>query len=137
MGLVALGYRSLRMHSRKVDTLWHSHILYTSLYRDFCKGVLGRFVDHEPTLPTLSAPAEICKDPDTPPPEACVCEDPDTEPVPVPGSGDEDDDDDKSVPRFFRLYRRVYGVNAPSSVWNGPADAVVADEKQKISCLAV
>jgi hypothetical protein len=33
-----------------VDRLWHSMILHTGLYRDFCDRYIGRFVDHHSNL---------------------------------------------------------------------------------------
>ncbi|MQA64017.1 MAG: hypothetical protein GEU86_21700 [Actinophytocola sp.] len=35
--------------SKQVDTGWHTMILHTLDYRQFCVNVVGRFVDHIPT----------------------------------------------------------------------------------------
>lgn len=45
--------------SKAVDIGWHTFILYTRDYRDFCHQVAGRFIHHEPadtdeTKPTIS-----------------------------------------------------------------------------------
>lgn len=32
-----------------VDIGWHTFILYTKAYADFCQGVAGRFIHHEPS----------------------------------------------------------------------------------------
>lgn len=37
--------------SRIVDDAWHTFILDTLKYRDFCEGVFGRFVHHCPGVP--------------------------------------------------------------------------------------
>lgn len=35
--------------SRLVDTGWHVFVLHTREYREFCRRVAGRFIDHVPT----------------------------------------------------------------------------------------
>ncbi|RWO35001.1 MAG: hypothetical protein EOS10_01570 [Mesorhizobium sp.] len=36
--------------SREVDEAWHLHLVYTrSYWNNFCRGVLGRDIHHEPT----------------------------------------------------------------------------------------
>src|SRR6478672_9835292 len=49
--LVCCAYRRrapLGMPSRAVDYAWHSFILDTAAYRDFCERAYGRFLDHIP-----------------------------------------------------------------------------------------
>jgi len=38
--------RMVAMPSQIVDDFWHEFILNTKLYRDFCKGAFGRYLDH-------------------------------------------------------------------------------------------
>jgi hypothetical protein len=35
--------------SEKVDIGWHTFLMYTKDYRDFCDRIAGRFIDHVPT----------------------------------------------------------------------------------------
>jgi uncharacterized protein (TIGR04222 family) len=35
--------------SEQVDQAWHMHVLYTARYREFCRDVLGRRLDHQPS----------------------------------------------------------------------------------------
>ncbi|SDX59868.1 hypothetical protein SAMN05661080_00517 [Modestobacter sp. DSM 44400] len=37
--------------SRAVDTAWHTFILFTRDYADFCAATFGRFIHHQPTDP--------------------------------------------------------------------------------------
>jgi len=59
--LICCAYRQRRplaMPSRAVDYAWHSFILDTVAYRDFCEKAYGRFLDHIPdTAMTDSARA--------------------------------------------------------------------------------
>lgn len=43
----------LNLHavSKGVDPFWHSHILFTSEYHNFCSGIFGQFIHHEPLDP--------------------------------------------------------------------------------------
>ena len=34
--------------SRNLDDYWHSHVLHTRDYRDFCEKVVGGFINHNP-----------------------------------------------------------------------------------------
>ncbi len=61
MALVA-GYGSIGMCSTEVDLIWHSHILYTRLYTQFCEQIYGRFIHHEPNL--KDSANESCTSPD-------------------------------------------------------------------------
>ncbi|RSM47834.1 hypothetical protein DMA12_07640 [Amycolatopsis balhimycina DSM 5908] len=48
--------------SKAVDIGWHTFILYTREYAEFCDRVAGRFIHHEPTdtglIPVSQAPPE-------------------------------------------------------------------------------
>lgn len=50
--------RMVAMPSQVVDVAWHEFILFTRLYRAFCKRGIGRFLHHTPTeamrTPTLA-----------------------------------------------------------------------------------
>jgi hypothetical protein len=34
---------------REIDPIWHSFVLNTKFYRNFCEKYIGHFVDHDPT----------------------------------------------------------------------------------------
>ncbi len=34
--------------SRPIDEMWHTALVFTAAYRDFCATYMGRFVDHSP-----------------------------------------------------------------------------------------
>lgn len=36
--------------SRKLDEVWHTFILFTKDYREFCNRYFGKMIDHKPTL---------------------------------------------------------------------------------------
>lgn len=36
------------MPNKKVDDLWHTYLLYTREYREFCNKCFNRFIDHIP-----------------------------------------------------------------------------------------
>lgn len=40
--------RMVAMPSQIVDDFWHEFILNTKVYRDFCNGAFGRYLDHVP-----------------------------------------------------------------------------------------
>lgn len=46
----------LAMIDRRVDELWHCFILFTPQYREFCTGVMGFFVDHQPRTSVTPVP---------------------------------------------------------------------------------
>ncbi|MBM2844608.1 MAG: hypothetical protein HW404_2445, partial [Anaerolineales bacterium] len=43
MALIGLGYRGLGMLSPEVDEVWHTFILFTREYADFCREAFGEF----------------------------------------------------------------------------------------------
>lgn len=51
------GRRNLAMPSQAVDVAWHEFILFTRLYKEFCRKALGRFLHH--------VPAEAMSSPET------------------------------------------------------------------------
>ena len=50
MALIIGGHHGLGMFSAAIDQLWHSHILHTHLYEDFCLSLHGAFIHHIPQL---------------------------------------------------------------------------------------
>lgn len=48
MILFALGFGKLAMCSREVDEVWHTHILFTQDYINFCNQLIGKYVHHMP-----------------------------------------------------------------------------------------
>lgn len=52
--------KSIRLHRNSLDDFWHTFILHTNLYQDYCNSVLGVFVHHMPgSMP--ASQAEITK----------------------------------------------------------------------------
>ena len=50
--LIALGHRGLGMISVEVDEIWHTFILFTHDYADFCEAVFGGYLHHKPGVPS-------------------------------------------------------------------------------------
>ncbi|MBU6447504.1 hypothetical protein KGQ24_01520 [Patescibacteria group bacterium] len=50
--LIAMGHRGIGMISRDVDEVWHTFILFTRDYAEFCEEVFGFFLHHQPNLPS-------------------------------------------------------------------------------------
>jgi hypothetical protein len=119
MTLIAVGYKGLGMHSEAVDKIWHSHMLYSQRYRDFCLTHIGRFVDHKPNLSNFeltSNTKSICEAPPTPPPEKCVPEPiPDTPPAKC-GVACDYDDDPRDETSFAQAYLESFHMIAPA-IW--------------------
>ena len=52
----------LGMYSKDVDNLWHTFILFTKEYADFCKTYIHHFVHHVPEIDTdKSTPEKLAK----------------------------------------------------------------------------
>lgn len=49
MSLILITGGGLGMISRSVDEVWHTHILFTQDYFNFCERAFGRYVHHQPT----------------------------------------------------------------------------------------
>lgn len=66
MALISLGYQDLGMHSKEVDEVWHSFILFTTEYIDFCQKACGQMIHHRPNTsrrPQLSmSSVQVFKD---------------------------------------------------------------------------
>jgi hypothetical protein len=56
MALVIRHDGPLAMIDKRVDEFWHSLILFTPQYRQFCTDVMGFFVDHQPRTSTTPVP---------------------------------------------------------------------------------
>lgn len=52
LSLIALGHKGIGMISRDVDEVWHTFILFTRDYTDFCNEVFGRYIHHQPSVPS-------------------------------------------------------------------------------------
>ena len=37
-----------KVTSQPIDSMWHTFLLFTKQYKDFCEEYLGRFINHEP-----------------------------------------------------------------------------------------
>lgn len=48
IALTMLGYRGLDVPSEDVDEVWHTHILFTREYADFCDQLGAGFIHHVP-----------------------------------------------------------------------------------------
>ncbi len=57
-GLVLAGHGPLAVLSRKVDELWHTHVLHSPQYREFSTDVLGGYIDHQPHSQATPVPGE-------------------------------------------------------------------------------
>jgi hypothetical protein len=47
--------------SEEADMAWHTHIIHTQLYSDFCHRHFGRFLHHVPSDPTTHPPESVLK----------------------------------------------------------------------------
>lgn len=62
MGLIIVGYHGLGMFSADIDRIWHSHILSTHRYQDFCESLHGQFIHHIPQLtPKQKGQCSVCQ----------------------------------------------------------------------------
>jgi hypothetical protein len=116
MTLIALGYKHMGMHSDVVDQVWHSHILYSKFYRQFCASCIGRWVDH---LPNLTSAVKQCEAPPTPPPEPPQPL-PDTPPVQCFEACEYDDDPrdcNEADISFTQAYLETFHMSPPLSLW--------------------
>ncbi len=48
----------LAVLSKKVDALWHTHVLHTPQYRRFSDELLGTYIDHQPHSEQTPVPGE-------------------------------------------------------------------------------
>lgn len=53
MTMLRLGYENLVMFSPEVDEVWHTHIIFTRQYSNFCEEVFGHYVHHQPVSPGM------------------------------------------------------------------------------------
>jgi hypothetical protein len=51
IALKLLGFADLRMVSQEMDEVWHTFILFTKDYQQFCETAVGRFIHHYPKGP--------------------------------------------------------------------------------------
>ena len=123
MGLIAHGHSGLGMFSAEVDKIWHTHILNTLRYEQFCITIFGKMIHHMPNLkavpeskePDCIEPGPSCKEPDPSP----SCREPDPNPscieAPVPSHNCT-----YTVEQFRCAYISAYGP-IPEDVWHLPA----------------
>jgi hypothetical protein len=53
LALIVLGNNGIPMISTQVDEVWHTFIVYTRDYTNFCNDVFGRYIHHQPiAIPT-------------------------------------------------------------------------------------
>lgn len=52
LSLIVLGHSRLAMTSSEVDEVWHIFILFTKDYADFCDRIFGKFLHHQPSIPS-------------------------------------------------------------------------------------
>lgn len=52
LSLIAVGNDGMGMISRDVDEVWHTFILFTADYAEFCADVFGHFIHHQPGTPS-------------------------------------------------------------------------------------
>lgn len=50
-GHLMLGNEPVGMFSGPVDKIWHSHVLATHLYQQFCLSLHGTMIEHVPQVP--------------------------------------------------------------------------------------
>lgn len=48
IGLAMLGHKHVSVPNKAVDEVWHTFLLYTKEYADFCKQLCGYFIHHCP-----------------------------------------------------------------------------------------
>ena len=47
--------RRLQMFSKQIDAVWHTCLLFSRMYADYCQRAFGHFVHHEPNVEPLGA----------------------------------------------------------------------------------
>ena len=62
LGLILLENGGFAMTSPEVDEVWHTHILFTQDYSQFCNAVFGHYLHHVPNTPmTPSRPGGVAR----------------------------------------------------------------------------
>jgi hypothetical protein len=110
-------FPGLGMLSERVDIVWHSLILNTARYREFCSQYIGRFVDHLPCssydLYGFPQKGEICEEP----PSTCYGPNPPPpDPSPVPSEYIHTVISQCS-PQFVAFYTSVFGAAPDLEIW--------------------
>lgn len=52
LSLIALGHQGLGMISADIDEVWHTFILFTREYSEFCHRAFGYYLHHQPGIPS-------------------------------------------------------------------------------------
>jgi hypothetical protein len=108
LGLVFLGYSPIGMFSRKIDEIWHSHVLSMHLYNQFCLSLHGEMIYHIPQVPKQDTDAicTTCR--------SCTnC----SGGGQGGGGGKKYPSEASSAETFFKAYTEAYKA-VPSSIWD-------------------
>lgn len=122
-------YPGLGMLSPQVDNIWHSLILNTRRYQEFCEKFIGRFVHHLPcssydlygfsreSSSICDEPPATCTDPWPAPPDPSPVPDPPPTPDPDPSHHDMHTIIEQGSSRFVATYTSVFGVAPDVAIW--------------------
>lgn len=108
LGLIMLGHGPLGMFSIDVDKIWHSHVLASHLWAQFCLEYHGRMINHVPQVPLPEGrEAEICTTC-----KSCTgCS--------GGGQGGGSGSDERGTAQEFSdAYVQAFGVQPPTEIWN-------------------
>lgn len=113
-------YPGLGMFSPRVDAIWHSHILSTHRYQDFCEQYYqGRTIHHLPCLEPK--PRNDCSTCNTCYECNATCDSGQKCPDELEYREPEGPGAPGSLEHFQQAYREVFGCEPPS-VWNLPRE---------------
>jgi hypothetical protein len=108
--LCCTGYHALGMFSRDVDNIWHSHILSTHRYHEFCNTYNnGELVHHIPQIGpkkgNICTACQSCK--------GCnaTCKN-------CQGQAKPGEQEHNSLESFIRAYYTEFGEMPSSTIWN-------------------
>jgi hypothetical protein len=110
LALNMLGYSPVGMFSVGVDKVWHSHVLCSHLWADFCLRLHGRMINHVAQIPDCEHSATMqCT--------TCVsCRN-----CTIRCSGGSSTSNPRSAedaPRFIAAYRQTFGVSPDAAIWD-------------------
>ncbi len=118
---LSAAFPGLGMLGERIDILWHSHILNTIRYREFCDQFIGRMIDHLPCSSYAiyncsldDARGDMCNIPSS-------CTDPfpaPPDPSPTPSRYEQMRTSIlEGSSRFITAYTQVYGSALPAHLW--------------------
>ena len=111
LGLFMLGYSPLGMFSFDVDQIWHSHVLASHLWAQFCLEYHGKMINHVPQVPLHNGErTEICT----------TCRSCTNCSSGGQGGGGGDDEGLRrgTAQEFVAVYSQAFGVCPPPTVWS-------------------